>query len=135
MKKLITLAIILALSQVLNATPAADTTAVTAQIGAGSKYATITVLDQTTGTPLSATISNVSVQNNNPEIATVSTTGNPNQIKVAAVATGSGSATVSCHVVYTDPGDGLQKSENRTIIINYTVIGAPHGAKLSLAFN
>jgi hypothetical protein len=115
---------------------AQDTTNVTAQVGAGSKYASINVVDKVTGNYVSATITNVTVQNNNPEFATAAPNpNNPNSIRVTPVAEGSGTAVVSCTVSYVDPGDGQTKTENKTIVISFTVIGAPHGVKLSLTFN
>jgi hypothetical protein len=133
MKKLLALAIILTISFASKAT---DSTFLTLQVGGSIKNAFIGVVDQVTGAQLSATITNVSVQNNNPELATVVV--NPlisNGIKATAVAAGTGTAVVSCNVSYVDPGDGQTKTENKTIIISYTVIGAPHGVKLSLTFN
>jgi hypothetical protein len=133
MKKIILFFAIILVSFCSNAT---DTTTVTLQVGAGSKFATINVTDKVTGGYVSATITNVSVQNSNPEFATVVL--NPNSttsIKATGVAAGSGVATVSCNVSYTDPGDGLLKNETKTIIISYTVIAAPHGVKLALVFN
>jgi hypothetical protein len=115
---------------------AQDTTHVTVQVGAGSKYASINVVDKVTGNYVSATITNVTVQNNNPEFATVAPNpSNPNSIRVTAVAEGNGTALVSCAVSYVDPGDGQTKNESKTIVVSYTVIGAPHGVKLSLTFN
>lgn len=114
---------------------AADTTFVT--VNNVAKTATITVVDKVTGSTLNANVSNIIIQNNNPEFATVSTNAiNPRAIDVSPVASGSGTATVNCHVVYTDPGDGLQKSEDKVIVIAYTVTYTPpHGSKLSLTFN
>jgi hypothetical protein len=115
---------------------AQDTTSVTAQVGAGSKYASINVVDKVTGNYVSATITNVTVQNNNPEFATVAPNpNNPNSIRVTPVSEGNGTALVSCNVSYVDPGDGQTKNEAKTIVISYTVIAAPHGVKLSLTFN
>lgn len=133
MKKLLSAFLLLTLAFVCKA---GDTTNVTITVGAVSKYATINVVDALNGTAVAATISNVSVQNNNPSIATVGLNTNAaNSIKITAVTAGSGTATVTCHVVYTDSGDGLQKSEDKTIVIAYTVTGSPHGVKLSLPFN
>lgn len=110
-----------------------DTTVVNLQVGAGSKYSAINVKDAVTGNIVSATITNVVVQNNNPEFASV--TVNANVIKATAVSAGSGTAAVSCNVSYVDPGDGQTKNESKTIVISYTVLAAPHGVKLSLVFN
>jgi hypothetical protein len=133
MKKLLSIAIIILLSISTNAQ---DTTHVTVQVGAGSKYASINVVDKVTGSYVSATITNVTVQNNNPEFATVAPNpSNPNSIRVTAVAEGNGTALVSCNVSYVDPGDGQTKNEAKTIVISFNVIAAPHGVKLSLTFN
>lgn len=112
-----------------------DTTVVNLQVGAGNKFATITVVDEITGDAIPSTVTNVIVQNNNPELATIILTASPGVIKATGLAAGSGAAVVSCNVSYVDPGDGLQKNESKTIVIKYTVIGAPHGVKLSLVFN
>jgi tartrate dehydratase alpha subunit/fumarate hydratase class I-like protein len=127
--------IILLLSIVLTSffASASDTTSVTVQVGA-SKYSAINVKDAVTGNYLSATITNVSVQNNTPALATVAP-NNSTSIKITGVAAGSGTAIVSCHISYTDPGDGLLKSEDKTITLSYTVVGVPNGAKLALLFN
>jgi hypothetical protein len=114
---------------------ASDTTFVTLQVGAGSKFAPINVVDKVTGNYVAATITNVAVQNNNPEFATViPNPTNQNVIKATAITAGKGAATVSCNVTYVDAGDGLQKNENKIIVISYTVVGAPNGTKLSIVF-
>lgn len=114
---------------------ATDTASLSLQVGAGSKYSAINVTDLVTGSYISATISNLSVQNNNPEFATIGVNPTNAQVLVATgVAPGNGTATVICHVQYTDAGDGQLKSEDKTIVIAYTVIGSPHGVKLSLSF-
>jgi hypothetical protein len=119
----------------LSTKAAADTTALSLQVGAGSKYSAINVVDLVTGSFVSATISNLSVQNNNPELATVGVNPTNSQGLVAtAIAPGTGTATVSCHLQYTDPGDGQLKSEDKSTVISYTVVGSPHGVKLSLSF-
>lgn len=132
MKKLLLIAIASMFSFWANA--AGDTTTVSVQVGAGSKFSAINVLDQITGNYVSATVTSVSVQNNNPEVASVTATTS-NAVKVTAIAAGSGTAVVSCHLSYVDPGDGLTKSEDKTIVVAFTVIAAPHGVRLSLAFN
>lgn len=128
-----TLAILfILLASIVNA---ADTTKVTVQVGSGSKFSAINVIDKVTGNYVTATITNVSVQNLNPELATVSPNDpNPIVIKVSPIKAGSGTAIVSCQVDYVDPGDGLQKSETKSIVISYTVIAAAHGVRLSLSF-
>lgn len=113
---------------------AADTTTVTIQLGETVKYATVRVVDATTGDIIPATVSGLTVVNNNPEVATVTNT-TTSEVKVVRVADGSGTATVSCTVNYVDPGDGLKRVETKTIVVAYTVVGTPHGAKLSLTFN
>lgn len=113
---------------------ATDTASLSLQVGA-SKYSAINVTDLVTGGYISATISNLSVQNNNPEFATVGVNPTNAQVLVATgVAPGNGTATITCHLQYTDAGDGQLKSEDKTIVIAYTVIGSPHGVKLSLSF-
>lgn len=137
MKKLLSIAVLVfAFSLVAKAAPS-DTTSLSLQIGAGSKYAGISVIDQVTGTAITpVTISNVVVQNNNPELATIiQNPSNPSGLKATPIAAGSGTALVTCHVVYTDPGDGLQKSEDKSILLSYTVSGTPHGVRLALTFN
>lgn len=115
---------------------ATDTTLVNLQVGAASKFASIYVSDNVTGSNVQATISNAVVQNNNPEVATVIPNPyNATSIKATAVSAGTGTAVVSCNVSYVDPGDGQTKNESKTIVIKYTVIAAPHGVKLSLVFN
>ncbi len=115
---------------------ASDTTTVTLQVGAGSKFAPINLTDNITGNYIAAIISNVTVQNNNPEFATIiPNPTNTSIIKATAVSAGKGTATVTCNVSYKDAGDGLQKNETKTIVISYTVIGVPNGSKLSLVFN
>lgn len=134
MKKLILSLSIILVSIYANAA-ATDTASVTIQVGV-SKYSAINVKDAVTGNYLSATITNVSVQNSNPEFATVVLNpNNPTSIKITGVAAGSGTAIVSCNISYTDPGDGLLKSEDKTITLSYTVSGVPHGSKLALLFN
>jgi hypothetical protein len=112
---------------------ASDTTKVSIQVGAGSKFSAINVVDKVTGNYISATITNVTVQNQNPELATV-TINDPTTVKVTAIKAGTGTAVVSCHLEYTDPGDGLQKSEDKSMVISYTVIAAAHGVGLLLTF-
>lgn len=114
---------------------ATDTTTVSVTLEAGkvTESAPILVIDNITGAQVEATVSNIVIQNNNPSVATVSPYAS--SIKITRVGVGSGTATVSCKVSYTDAGDGLSKYETKTIIINYTVIGAPNGVKLSLTFN
>lgn len=115
-----------------------DTTRVSVQVGA-QKSGTIYIRDQVTGVFLSGVISNIVIQNYNPTIATVELGSAVNSVKVNGVAAGSGSAIVSCQVTYTDPGDGLQKTETKSIVVSYTVTNqvasSPHGVKLALAFN
>jgi hypothetical protein len=113
---------------------AADTTHVSVQVGGLSKFAAIAVTDIVTGNNVVATITDIVVQNNNPSVATV-TNSSGNTIRVVPVLEGSGTAVVSCNVSYVDPGDGQTKNEAKTIVVSYTVIGAPHGVKLSLTFN
>jgi hypothetical protein len=121
---------------VLAEKPLVDTTTVTVQVGSSSKYAAINVIDLVNGNYVNATVTNVSVQNNNPEIATVAPNPTDNRsIRVSPIAAGTGTAVVSCHLSYVDPGDGLTKSEDKTITIAFTVIASPHGVKLSLLFN
>lgn len=135
MKQLILLSAIVLTSFFSKAAPS-DTTSLTVQVGAGSKFAPINIIDQVNGNYVSATITNVSVQNNNPELATVvPNPSNQTVIKATAIAAGTGTAIVSCHVSYVDPGDGLTKSEDKIMVISYTVIAAPHGVKLSITFN
>lgn len=112
---------------------AADTTTVVLSAGQNIKSDSIKVIDQVTNNEITASITSVSIQNSNPEVAAVSYLSRV--IKITRVKAGSGTASISCRVSYVDPGDGLQKTEDRTIIINYTVIGTPHGIKLSLTFN
>lgn len=118
MKTLLSILCILILS--LNS-KAQDTTTVTLQVGAGSKFAPINLADNVTGNYISATISNVTVQNNNPEFATVvPNPTNTSIIKATGILAGKGTATVTCSVSYKDAGDGLTKNENKTIVISYT---------------
>lgn len=124
-------------SSIAMAAPAPpDTVAITMQYGASAKYGSINLIDQVNGNYIAPTaITNLVIQNQNPDVAAV-TMSTTTSVKVAAVAGGTGTATVSCHVVYTDPGDGLQKSEDKTIVVAYTVnYTPPHGAKLALLFN
>ena len=78
-------------------------------------------------------INNVVAQK--PEIANIDTATNAMSIRIARISGGKGTALLTCHVTYIDPGDGLQKSEDKTIVISYSVTGSPHGVKLSLPFN
>jgi hypothetical protein len=135
MKKLIVLSLILIAFTLKSA--ATDSTGVS--LSGASKSAGINSIDLITGYGVATTISSISVQNNNPEIATITSIAfncNTNTgIKATPVTNGNGTATVTCHVNYTDPGDGLPKSEDKIIVISYTVTGSPHGIKLSLSFN
>ena len=137
MRHLFICTLLLAFGASASAAPSADTATLTLQIGAGSKYAGINVIDQVTGVAITpVTISNVVVQNNNPELATIiQNPSNTSGLKATPIAAGSGTALVTCHVVYTDPGDGLQKSEDKSILLSYTVSGTPHGVRLALTFN
>jgi hypothetical protein len=112
---------------------AADTTKISIQVGGGSKFSAINVVDKVTGNFVAATISNVSVQNLNAELATV-TLSDPTTVKLTPIKGGNGVAVVNCHLEYVDPGDGLQKSEDRAVVISYTVAAAPHGVSLLLTF-
>lgn len=113
-----------------------DTMSLALQMSSSYRYSSVNVVDKVTSNYVSATVTSMTVQNNNPEIATVVLNPNSaNSIKAGGVAVGTGTAVVSCHVVYTDPGDGLQKSEDRQVLITYTVSGSPHGAKVVLTFN
>jgi hypothetical protein len=133
MKKVILFLAIVLTSYFANAS---DTTTVSIQVSAGSKYAPINIVDQVSGNYVSATITNVAVQNNNADIATVAPNPtNTTIIKVTGVKAGTGTAVVSCHISYVDAGDGQTKSEDKTIVVSYTVIAAPHGVRLSLLFN
>lgn len=121
------------------AAQAADTTYVNLQVGASAKTSPLAVVDSTTGDVITANISNVVIDNSHPEIISITSQyyqGGAYTIKATPVSGGSGIAKVTCHVVYTDPGDGLQKSEDKVIVIAYAVTYTPpHGAKLSLTFN
>lgn len=136
MKKTITL-LLLAVIFSMSVKAAADTTALSLQVGAGSKYGYLNVIDLVTGSGIATTVTNIVVQNNNPELATITASPSisPTAIAATAIAPGNGTATVTCHLQYTDPGDGLQKSEDKSTIVSYTVIGSPHGVKLTLSFN
>jgi hypothetical protein len=130
MKKLL-LAIIVLFSITANAS---DTSFVSVQYLA-SKSTSLQVVDAVTNGILSATFSGVTVQNNNPSVATV-TVSNTKTITVSGLAAGSGTAVISCHVNYVDIGDGQSKSEDKIIVVSFTVLPAPpHGVKLSLPFN
>ena len=129
MKKLLSIVAIVLLSFCANAS---DTTFVTLQVGAGSKFAPINLVDKVTGNYISAVITNVSVQNNNPEFATV--TANQAVIKATPILPGRGTAIVSCQASYTDSGDGLQKNETKIVVVSYLVVGAPNGTKIILVF-
>lgn len=135
MKKIIALASLLLVLSLQSF--ASDSTTAVIPTGMTVKSAALRIVDNVTGTFLSATVSNIVIENSNPEIATVTvdTSSSLPIIKVTRVSGGSGTASVTCHISYTDPGDGLQKSEDKTIVISFTVTGAPHGAKLSLTFN
>jgi hypothetical protein len=111
-----------------------DTAFVSLQVGGVTKASTITVVDSITGSPLSSSISNVVVQNINPEFANVALLSGTT-VKAAPVAAGTGTAIVSCNVSYVDPGDGLQKNQTKSVLLSYTVTGTPHGANLTLSFN
>jgi transcriptional regulatory protein LevR len=108
-------------------------------VGNMSKSSVINVVDKVTGSLTSANVTNMAVQNNNPEYATVVPSPSDTwgkTVLISPVASGSGTAVVSCHVTYVDAGDGLSKSEDKTIVIAYTVVFTPpHGVKLSLSFN
>jgi hypothetical protein len=136
MKKLLLIAIVSISCLIAGATPV-DTVSVSVQVGGASKSSAMNVVDMVTGSALTANITNVSIQNSNPETAKVSVnTANTREIIVSPIAGGFGTATVSCHVTYVDAGDGLLKSEDKTVVISYTVIyNPPHGAKLSFSFN
>lgn len=113
--------------------PSTDTASVSLQVGGNTKFGTINVIDSTTGNFLTATISSIVIQNNNPEIATVSQ-NNATSVKAVAVSAGTGTAIVSCNISYVDPGDGLQKNQTKSAVVSYTVTGTPHGAGLTLQF-
>lgn len=135
MKKFLLIALVSMFAYSVNAAPA-DTTSLTVQVGAGSKFAPINIVDKVTGNYVSATITNVTVQNNNPELATIiPNPSDPTSIKATAVTAGNGTAVVSCHITYVDPGDGLHKSEDKSITITYTVIAAAHGVRMAVTFN
>jgi hypothetical protein len=136
MKKIIAILLAAVIFSMAAKAAATDTTVLSMQVGGSVKNAYLAINDLITGTAINATFSNVVVQNNNTDIATIIV--NPlisNGIKATPLIAGSGTAVVSCHVSYTDPGDGQQKSEDKTIVIAYAVTGAPHGIKLSLSFN
>lgn len=111
---------------------AADTSTVNVIVPVGQtiKSDSLKVVDAITNNEISATVTGVSIQNSSPSIATVSYLSRT--ISVMRVAPGSGTAILSCRVSYTDPGDGLQKSEDKVIIINYTIAGTPHGVTLQV---
>jgi hypothetical protein len=131
MKK--TLILLFVLCAFIIKSSAADTTKISIQVGGGSKFSAINVVDKVTGNFVSATITNVSVQNLNAELATV-TLSDPTTVKLTPIKGGNGIAVVNCHLEYVDPGDGLQKSEDKAIVISYTVIAAAHGVSLLLTF-
>ena len=114
------------------AVKASDTTNVTAVLAIGEtvKSDSLLVLDKVTSNPITASVTGVSIQNSNPAAATVSYINRV--VTISRVGAGSGTATLSCRVTYTDPGDGLQKSEDKVVLINYTVAGEPHGINISL---
>lgn len=131
MKKLLLIAIVSIFAFTAHAS---DTTSVSVDVGV-FKSSYLGLNDQVTGTNLNATYSNITVSNPTPGIATVAQNGTLSSIKVTGIAPGTGYATVTCTASYVDPGDGLQKTEQKSIVIAYTVVGTPHGAKLSLTFN
>lgn len=105
------------------------------QVGAGSKFGTINIRDAVNGNYVAATISNVSVVNSNPEFATIiPNPSNVSSIKATPVAAGSGTATVSLHLDYTDPGDNQAKSVDKTVPLTFNVIAAPHGVNVEIIF-
>lgn len=121
----------------VKATPP-DTSFVSVQVGGSSKTTYLNILDKVTDSLMAtAILSNITIENSNPDYASIlPSTSNPRRLVITPIAGGTGTAIVSCHVTYTDPGDGLQKSEDKTIVIAYTVIyNPPHGVKLSLVFN
>lgn len=138
MKQLL-LILLVSLTINANAKTESDTATVTVQVGYGQKTATLNLVDSATGSILTgASIVSVAIQNAHPEIISLSSSYNSGvwSIKADPVGGGSGTALLSCKGTYTDPGDGLQKTESKTIVISYTVIyNPPHGTKLSLVFN
>lgn len=133
MKKLVLIAIVCLTSVFAIASPV-DSTTLNLQVGA-SKYSILNVVDKVTGNYVTVTITNVSVQNNNPELATFSPSPNSsNSIKATGVAAGAGTAVFTYHISYVDAGDGLTKSEDKVVNVSYSVSGDPHGVKLVLTF-
>jgi hypothetical protein len=136
MKKLLSILIVSIFYFHANATT--DTVFVSIMVGGASKTAYINVVDKVTDSViLLSSVSGVTIENSHPELASVLVSeSSQRRIVVSPIAGGKGYATVLCHVTYTDAGDGLIKSEDKTIIVAYTVIyNPPHGVKLSMSFN
>lgn len=94
--------------------------------------------DPTTNQVLTTGYSNLVLNNSNPEVANFqadSTSPDPeSKIKATPAAVGSGNLTISVDVTYTDPGDGVQRTETKSMTKTFEVAGTPHGASLELVF-
>lgn len=107
------------------------------QIGV-SKSKNFTLRDATNNAPISANYSNLQFSNSNPASATFQAdSGAPDPeslVKAIPVAVGSGTVAITVDVTYTDPGDGVQRTETKTLTKTFEVTGTPHGANLELVF-
>lgn len=107
------------------------------QIG-GTKSGSFVIKDAVTNTTLSANYSNLQFSNSNPEFATFqpnSSVSDPeSMVKGFPLAVGSGTVVITVDVTYTDPGDGVQRTETKTLSKTFEVTGTPHGANLELVF-
>ena len=107
------------------------------QVG-GSKTTNFIVRDATNNAPLSANFSNLQIANTNPEVASFisdTTASDPeSRVKAIATAIGGGTINISVDITYVDPGDGVQRTETKTLTKTFEVTGTPHGASIDIIF-
>lgn len=103
-----------------------------------AKASSFILRDSVNNSLLSATYSNLQFSNSNPSVATFqanSSAPDPESIvKASSLAVGSGTVVITVDVTYTDPGDGVQRTETKTLTKTFEVTGTPHGANLDIVF-
>src|SRR5574339_430446 len=91
-------------------------------VGAGHKFAALNLVDNANGNFISATFSNQSVSNDHTEFAVIEINpSNPDSVSAIGLTPGAGIVIISAHADYTDPGDGLNHSEDFSVTKTFEV--------------
>lgn len=104
-------------------------------VGSGGKFGAFSITNPVTGQPYSGVTFSVPLVTSNTNPGAASFIIHSNGFPLGTpISVGSGNVGFSFHAVYTDPGDGLEHSEDFTVTKTFAVTGTANGATADVQF-